>query len=177
MIRVRSLSGEVLAAAPADDLRSVGAVKCHLRTLYSYPVCLQQLLEDERVLEDSALLDGSLDLQLVMLSDLGPEQMPMCAHELVEYAAQFGHVEVAQTAASWRQQEPPAQCWHDRPHARSEHGQVEIVRLLLEAGAEVNLADMISEDCSHVCICPGTRRDCTSLLEAGADMNLQTWTA
>ena len=40
MIRVRSLSGEVLAAAPADDLRSVGAVKCHLRTLYSYPVCL-----------------------------------------------------------------------------------------------------------------------------------------
>ena len=46
---------------------------------------LQQLLEDERVLEDSALLDGSLDLQLVMLSDLGPEQMPMCLYPLWDF--------------------------------------------------------------------------------------------
>ena len=95
MVRVRSLSGEVLATATADVLRDVRDVKRHLRSLYSYPACLQQILQDERVLEERALVDESADLQLVLLSELvGLEQVYEGAREFLEYVAETGHVEV-----------------------------------------------------------------------------------
>ena len=65
MVRVlSSVSGQVLANAPTDYLRNVQAVKRHLRSLYNYPVALQQLLHDEKVLDGRALLNESIDLQL-----------------------------------------------------------------------------------------------------------------
>ena len=89
MVRVRGISGQVLATEPTDSLRDVRAVKRHLRTLYHYPVCLQELLQDERVLEDSDLVDESVDLQLVVLSRFRPEQMREAGRELVEYTAKM----------------------------------------------------------------------------------------
>ena len=69
-------------------------LKRHLRSQHGFPVCLQQLLHNGRCLEDGAPLTGHVDLQLVLLSTLNPAQMPEAECELLEYAADTGHVEV-----------------------------------------------------------------------------------
>ena len=52
MLRVWSVSGQELSTATGGAPADVRALKCHLRSQQGFPVCLQQVLQDGRCLED-----------------------------------------------------------------------------------------------------------------------------
>ena len=67
MVRVYRPSGQELAVKHPQVFQDAASLKQHLREVYGYPVYLQQLLRDGRVLADDAELDTSVHLQLVLL--------------------------------------------------------------------------------------------------------------
>ena len=173
-------------------------VKHHLRALHGCPVCLQELLRADSLLENSALLDGPADLQLVVLSVLRPDQMLEAANELVEYAAETGHVEVAMAllgaGADKNMQSDVLESGLTALMRASSNGHTEIVRLLLEADADkdLRLADLQAQRDTAAARFPvfrnlgppamtaltlasqgGHVEIVRLLLEAGADKNLQ----
>ena len=89
MLRVWRPSGQELAAICAAELR---AVKKRLRELHGFPVYLQQLVHEGRILTDDAKLDGDMDLQLVLwtISCLPQHLKAKAARDLV-YAAHKNH--------------------------------------------------------------------------------------
>ena len=143
-------------------------LKVHLRAQHGYPVCLQQLLQAESCLENFALLDGPLGRPLghffvfscigfkrIMSmgifagrvfkgpprpTDLQPDQMVEAADELVDFAAETGHVQAARALlqAGADTNSFNSLCMTALTRA-SYKGHIEIVRVLLEADADMNL--------------------------------------
>ena len=68
MLRVRMLTGEVVASIPVMELSDVMALKKQLHCQHSLPTRFRQRLFHEGTpLQDSATLDSPLDLDLVLL--------------------------------------------------------------------------------------------------------------
>ena len=145
MLRVWLASGRELAALPVVDMSHVMDLKRHLRTWHGYPVCLQELLQAEGLLENSAPLDGPVDVQLVVLSILKPDRMAEAANELVEYAAETGHVEVARALLeAGADKDFLSSSGMTALMQASSKGHLEVVRLLLQAGAEQDMQQAIA---------------------------------
>ena len=72
MLRVWSASGQELAEMTVDGfmngLATVMALKHHLRRLYGFPVCQQQIVHGGSCLDDHSTLNPPIDVQLVILS-------------------------------------------------------------------------------------------------------------
>ena len=92
MLRVWRPFGQELAAICAAELRDGRAVKKRLRELHGFPVYLQQLVHEGRILTDDAKLDGDMDLQLVLwtISCLPQHLKAKAARDLV-YADHKNH--------------------------------------------------------------------------------------
>ena len=68
MHRIFRPSGEELAVTSMEEVRDVKELKAALRSLYSFPLCLQQLLHNGSILDDSAKLTTPIDMELVLFS-------------------------------------------------------------------------------------------------------------
>ncbi|CAE7539047.1 Ankrd17 [Symbiodinium natans] len=173
MLYVWSISGEELAAVPAGDtLESVIQLKCHLRSRHDFPVCLQQLLHAGCCLEDRASLVGLVDLNLVLLSTLSPEQMFEAEREFLDYAADAGNVEVGRSLLKagvilvWS--------FATALMRASSKGHIEFERLLVDTGAHQNLQYKMQDMSSLVLASSmGYVEIVFLLLEAGCDKNVQ----
>ena len=185
MLCVWSVSGQELASAPTGHtFEDVIGLKCHLRSQHGFPVCLQQLIQTGRCLDDDASVVGLVDLQLVLLSTLSPEQMPQAEREFLEHAVDTGHAEVARALLAAGVDKNLEDKYGASALMRaSVKGHVEIVHVLLDAGADPNpnfqdierwrfdadattTALMVASSKGHVEIV-------RLLLEAGADSGVQ----
>ena len=148
MLRVWSVSGQELTAAPAGTtFEDVIQLKGHLRSKHGFPVCLQQLLHAGRCLEDGAPLVGLVEVQLVLLSTLSRTQMPQAKREFLEYAASAGPVEVGRAllAAGVDKNMQHESTGLTALSLASFKGHIEIVRLLLDAGAHKDSQDRLGQ--------------------------------
>ena len=84
MLRVWTVSGKELVAAPVEVLGDVWSLRLLLRDICDYPVCLLQLLHEGVVLDDNAPLGSSMDVQLVLLPWDGTNMKHCLADELCE---------------------------------------------------------------------------------------------
>ena len=173
MVSVWSVSGQELVQ-PAETFKTVIDLKRHLRQQHSFPVCLQQLLLAGSCLENGSLPEGPGDLQLVVLSSVSPEQMPLAAQELVEHAAETGHVEVAhallEAGADKNSRNRSGVTALMRASLRCHD---RMVRLLLDAGADANLQDMPGTTALMRASGKGAIKIVRWLLEAASNTNLQ----
>ena len=111
ILHVSSGAGEELAAISPEEIEDVRALKLYLRDLHGFPFCLQQLLHNNSILDDSSKPEGPAEIQLVLLQVKSKsERHSMACAELLEICT-------AQT---------------DLPKT---------ARLLLKAGVDVNLCD------------------------------------
>ncbi|CAE7484583.1 SMC4 [Symbiodinium natans] len=76
MVRVLTVAGEVLADLPTEDVDSVRSLKLLLAKLQGISRFRQRILQSGSILADDALLNLSVDVQLVVLpvSSMSPEQ-------------------------------------------------------------------------------------------------------
>lgn len=96
MLRVFAcVSGQELLAVSTEELGDVKTLKSRLRELHGFPLCLQRLVKDGQVLDDSLQLEEPWDLQL-LLASLTPEKQVEARSELRDFAASTGNVDVAQ---------------------------------------------------------------------------------
>ena len=81
MLRVASLAGEELAIIPLDELTDVKSLKQLLQRTHGFPPRFrQQLLLNQKLLDDAFKLDTAMDLQLVLLTFSSTSQAQ--THEL-----------------------------------------------------------------------------------------------
>ena len=183
MLRVWSVSGQELAAVPTGDaFEDVRGLKRHLRSQHGFPVCLQQLLQAGRCLGDLDPLAGPADLNLVLLSALGAEQMPQAKSELLEYVVDASHVEVGRAllAAGVDKNIVEDEYGETALICASSKGCVEIVLLLLDADADKNARNVWGVSALMQASLEGHVEIARLLLDAGANANLQDregWTA
>ena len=171
MLRVWRISGEELATLTQEELSDVAALKLHLRKLHGLPVCIQELVHRSTVLQDAAVLEVPLELQLLL------KPSPVQRHVVKElvYAASSGLTEVARLLLragankdlAHRDGRTPLMC-------ASEKGHLQIARLLLEAGAEKNATDRGSLTALMLASLRGHVELVRLLLEAGAEKDLRT---
>lgn len=179
MLRVRRVSGEVIAEVSVEDCHNVLKVKLHLRTLCSFPVSLQQLLCDGRCLKDEEQADATAELQLVMLSVVGKEQRQQAENELVVYAAEVGDLPVAKSLLQAGVDKDCAYAVYvdgqqmTALSVAARRGHTEMVRLLLHAGADKNLRDVGGRTALAYAARVGHTEIVRLLVDAGADMDLQ----
>ena len=149
MLRVWRASGKELAAIPVEQLTTVQLLKQDLQGLCGVPRFRQRLVrEDGTKLEDNDMLSSPANLQLVLLSLTSTSEEQ--ADELSQAAA-VGDVSHLEKMLS-EPRDPNCLA----PHylggvttpltAASEAGQIETVKLLLEAGADQELREMESDE-------------------------------
>ena len=136
MLRIWRVSGEELAAIPAQGLTDVRSLKHHLQALYGFPVFLQQLLHECHVLGDDAKLDALSELQIVLRHVNSCAQRRSVSEMLIE-AAGCNRVGVARFLL-----EVGADIGRSALRCASDNGHVEVVSLLLQARADANARSM-----------------------------------
>ena len=105
MLRVCGISGAELASLAGveltEELRDVRGLKLHLRKLHGFRVCLQELLDGSRMLEDAVKLEVPGDLQLLLKTSLaGKEAVHAGTLEFMHAASNgLGHCAIA--CGSW----------------------------------------------------------------------------
>ncbi|CAE7473789.1 ANK1 [Symbiodinium natans] len=133
MLRVWLASGQQLAAVPVEKVQNVLSLKQHLQGICGLPRFRQRLLGDGISLADDVELESPMDLQLVLLhfSCASLEQ----ADEL-QSAAKHNFVSKVEEVL-YRPQDPDLRgiAGESALYIASERGHLEVVRLLLEAGA------------------------------------------
>ena len=137
MIRVRRVTGEELAAIPVEELSDVASLQRWLRAKHGMPVSLQQLLHDNRKLEDHDMLGAPMELQLILATTA---QDTEAKDELYE-AASAGEVEVVRILLQSGVGPNVRKHSLTALMSASLNGHVEVVRLLLEGGAAINSTD------------------------------------
>lgn len=142
MLRVQMVSGSELCALDADvlassELSDIRSLKRHLVSLCGASRFRQRLFCDRFDLEDDMMLKVPMDLQLVLL--------PFCSSsdkdiDILVAAASLGDVEIVEKLLQ-RPQDPDGHNGDfDSPlHLAAENGHAEVVQLLLEAEASVDL--------------------------------------
>ena len=140
MLRIWLSSGEQLAAVPVGEVRDVRSLKQHLHGICGLPRFRQRLLGEGRSLEDEFELECSLDLQLVLLQfDTSPDHAHQLAHQL-QHAARHNFPSQVEELLS-RPQDPDVTgtMGESALYVASERGHLQVVSLLLEAGASKNV--------------------------------------
>ena len=180
VLRVWTASGEEVAAVAAEDLSHVRALKKELHRLRGMPRFRQRLLHNGSVLEDDARLDAPMDVQLVLLPLVQRGQDAPDGSELVE-AAEFAEVAEVEEILQRPQDPDLLGCASSGKtvtalYAASEEGEPAVVRLLLEAQADVNLVAKLEGAPQHdapfvAACCRGHDRVVRLLLEARAEPN------
>ena len=170
MVRVLTVAGEVLADLPTEDVDSVRSLKLLLAKLQGISRFRQRILQSGSILADDALLNLSVDVQLVVLpvSSMSPEQ----AVKLTQSAELGYDVEVEnllQTPVD------PNDSHRDGygPLLAAASGHSEVVNLLLEANADVAAHNEDGETALVLASDKGSPEITKSLLEAGAGMNVE----
>ncbi|OLP87712.1 Ankyrin repeat domain-containing protein 50 [Symbiodinium microadriaticum] len=168
MLRIRMLSGEEVAAMPVEELRDVKELKQQLNRLHGLPTRFRQrLFVCGTLLDDSAPLDLLMELELVLLSYSATSQTQ--TEELVTASTNGSVTEVEAILQQPRHPDFARSDGFTALMAASRHGHVEVVRLLLEAGAETNnngtTALMLASLDGHLEVA-------SLLLDAAADINL-----
>ncbi|CAE7273585.1 Ankyrin repeat domain-containing protein 29 [Symbiodinium microadriaticum] len=169
MLRIANLAGEELARIPLDELTDVKSLKQLLQRTHGFPPRFrQQLLLNEKILDDAFKLETPVELQLVLLTFSSTSQPQ--THELT----------AASTVASASEVESMLQARHDpnladplgmTPLAAASHGgHVETARLLLEAEADINVSSNGVTPLMFACR-RGYNEVVQLLLEARADTN------
>ncbi|CAE7351220.1 ANKRD17 [Symbiodinium sp. CCMP2592] len=178
MLRVWTVSGKELLAAPVEVLGDVWCLKLLLRDICDYPSCLLQLLHEGRVLDDDAPLGSSMYVQLVLLRWDGTNMKHCLADDLCEacvcgeeklvrmvlktgfgitsfheledthsnpfcLACGQGHREIVRLLMSYHPEDWAA---YGGLTDASRNGHVEVVRLLLEADANLPLGLSMTRD-------------------------------
>ena len=136
MIRVWRFSGEKLA--DIGDVTTCKCLKRKLRMLHGIPVSLQQLVKDNRVLDDATLLNASADLLLVLLPAPSAPQDSVATELILESSK--GDVKTVRSLLDARadvDRRNPSGC--TALMCASAYGHVEVVQMLLEAGADKDL--------------------------------------
>ena len=171
MLHVWRASGEELASLAIEEVGDVKTLKHRLRQLCGFPVCAQQIIHDGDCLEDTTSLLVPMDVQLVLCA----AGMDEAAEELIDFAASEGHVAVARyllqlgvdkDAQSFTSGFTALMC-------ASLDGQVEIVRLLLEAEADMNMKGDRGDTALILASRHGFCHIAQLLVEAGAHKNLK----
>ncbi|OLQ15676.1 Homeobox protein Wariai [Symbiodinium microadriaticum] len=138
----KAASGELLVAVSSEVLESfkeVRALKRFLQPLCGLPRFRQRLLFDGQVLkDDDAVPAAPADVQLVLLNFCKPE--PESEAEL--HDAAFVGSTLRVEAALQRPEDPNADGLGDSPlTAAAYSGQIDVVRLLLEARADTGMPE------------------------------------
>ena len=134
MLQVLKVSGEDLTTIPAEELSDVLSLKLCLQPLCGVPRFRQRLLRDCDILEDDALLDASIPVQLVLLAFVSASNEEVDQLSAASRAGRAKEVE----EALLRPQDPDLRLPDGSAalHSAAKAGHEDIVRLLLEGGAE-----------------------------------------
>ena len=74
MLHVRTASGEEVASVTGNNFQTVLELKRHLHTLHGYPVSLQKLVHDGRLLDDDDVDVPEVgEVQLILLAKASEE--------------------------------------------------------------------------------------------------------
>ena len=141
-ISVSAISGETIAVLRAEELSTVSALKESLQEQHGWPCFRQRLLLHGRILKNDDRLDSPMDLPLDLQVVLLPVQEATDAEAgALVRAAEYGDVsqvlEILQIPLDPNVRDPH----HSRTalQAAAKHNHVEIVRLLLRAGADPDM--------------------------------------
>ncbi|CAE7573519.1 mask [Symbiodinium sp. CCMP2456] len=156
LVRVWKTSGEEIASLPVDELSDVKALKRYLEPLCGTPRFRQRLLNDGVMLDDGAVLNSPLDLQLVLLrfsdaSDNMDANLSKAAEEGLEALVEeiLGRPRDPDFLGS----ETLPALW-----VASQRGHDSIVRLLLEAKANKD-----ASHCRRQITQPNSRTTCVAV--------------
>ncbi|CAE7033395.1 mask [Symbiodinium sp. CCMP2456] len=151
MLHVRTASGEEVAALSGDNFQTVLDLKRHLRTLHGYPVSLQKLVFDGRLLDDDDVAVPEVgEMQLILLAEVSEEvdsdAWHTAGHELVAYAGRFGHLESARFLLQAGVDKDYYCDFEDAAAltVAARHGHTEMVRLLADAGSSFKEAGLLA---------------------------------
>ncbi|CAE7828991.1 unnamed protein product [Symbiodinium sp. CCMP2456] len=181
MLRVQSISGEEIAALPAEGFRNVLELKRHLRKLHGFAVCLQQLVCDGKCLPDEEPIVPE-DLQLVVASVISQEQHDDAGMELLSATGENDLKAVRLLLQAGADESyyrnPRRMLGIDADHTTSlmmaaAEGHAEILRLLLDAGAKKDLKDFRGRTALHMAVFEGHTETVRLLVDAGADKDLR----
>lgn len=181
MLCVKSMSGEEIAALPAEGFRNVLELKRHLRELHGFAVCLQQLVCDGKCLSDDEPIVPE-DLQLVVLSVISQEQHDDAGMELLSATAEndlkAARLLLQAGADKNYYRNPRRMLGIDADRTTSlmmaaTEGHTEILRLLLDAGAKKDLKDFRGRTALHMAVFEGHTETVRLLVDAGADKDLR----
>eukprot|EP00439_Symbiodinium_sp_Y106_P072998 s742_g13.t1 len=151
MLRITLLSGQELTSIAVEDALDVKALKQRLNKSHGLPPRFRQrLLQEGQTLDDAFQLDSPMDLQVVLTTFAKPSH---CQVEQLIIAARDGFVseveallqfpvdpDVVKGQADWLDDpDPEDDC--TALMLASSYNHPEIVKLLLEASAQVNFAD------------------------------------
>jgi len=125
MLRITLLSGQELTSMAVEDALDVKALKQRLNKSHGLPPRFRQrLLQEGQTLDDAFQLDSPMDLQVVLTTFAKPSH---CQVEQLIIAARDGFVSEEDDCTALM--------------LASSYNHPEIVKLLLEASAQVNFAD------------------------------------
>eukprot|EP00439_Symbiodinium_sp_Y106_P059221 s2440_g8.t1 len=169
MLRITLLSGEEVASLPLKELSDVKALKQRLHEQHRLPPRFRQrLLHEGKTLDDAVALDSAMDLQMLIIEaweDQRPELCEAARAGLVTEVEALLQLPMAPDAAD------DEFCMTSLMHA-SENGHVDVVQLLLEAGAEKDLRDIDGRTALMAAAYDGHAQVVQLLLEAGAQKDL-----
>lgn len=156
LLRVWKTSGEEIASLPVEELSDVKALKRYLEPLCGTPRFRQRLLNDGVMLDDDAVINSPLDLQLVLLrfsdaSDREDTNLSKAAEEGMEALVEeiLGRPRDPDFLGS----ETLPALW-----VASQRGHDGIVRLLLEAKANKD-----ASHCRRQITQPNSRTTCIAV--------------
>ena len=168
------MSGDELAFVSEEEGLRVSEVKERLRRLHGFPLCLQKLVCDGKSLESDD--EAPADMQLVRLTEIPEDQEDVAGDELLE-AVGGGHLDTVRFLldAGVDKEFIDGSCFSVNVSAlhHAAKGDVEIVRLLLDARADVNQQHFFDcETALMIAASAGKTEIVHLLLNAGADKNV-----
>ena len=137
MLRVLALSGEEMTTVDLERIPAVGALKLHLQDLVQVTRLRQRILSNNTLLDDrSALVVGDVLFLRLGLCQADEDQVESFFDAAAngDVFAVEGMLQLPLDPDTWTRN-GTALC------EASARGQVDIVQLLLEAGADIDLAD------------------------------------
>ncbi|CAE7730983.1 mask [Symbiodinium sp. CCMP2592] len=151
MLHVRTASGEEVASLSGDNFQTGLDLKRHLRTLHGYPVSLQKLVYDGRLLDDDDVDVPEVgEVQLILLAkaneEVDSEMWHTAGRELVAYAGRHGHLESARFLLRAGVDKDYYCDFEDAAALTlaARHGHSEMVRLLVDEGSDFKEAGLLA---------------------------------
>eukprot|EP00439_Symbiodinium_sp_Y106_P036751 s681_g4.t1 len=167
--------GQQLGSISAEEFKTAAAVKRRLRDLYDFPVCLQQLLHNGNLLSDDAELIASMSLQLGLLTIAG--HSGLAAAEMADAAALNRAILVRWLLEAGVDKDCRDHAGMTAVMVASANGHLEVVRVLLTAGAHKHCSERGNGKTALILASEGGHKDIVQLpvvrllLRSGAKTN------